>query len=104
VHRLSKATPDMKELVNGGVEVWHRFTDLIRPGNTIEQIEQSVDDIIERARSKLGDYAGALVPHCSYAGLGRPEFARPRELSPIKLSWAKSGPIAGAPTRGRPGA
>jgi Xaa-Pro aminopeptidase len=101
---LSKPAPDMKELVNWGIEVWHRFTDLIRPDNTIGQIEQSVDDIVERARCRLGDYAGALVPHCSYAGLGGPVLRGRERLSPIKLSWRKSGPIAGALTRGRPGA
>jgi hypothetical protein len=93
---LSKPTPEMKELVNWGVEVWHRFTDLIRPGNTIEQIEHSADDIIERARSKLGDYAGALVPHCSYAGLGGPDpFARPREIQPNQAFMGEIGPYSG---------
>jgi Xaa-Pro aminopeptidase len=93
---LDEPTPDMKELVNWGVEVWHRFTDLIRPGNTIEQIEHSADDIIERARSKLGDYAGALVPHCSYAGLGGPDpFARPREILPNQAFMGEIGPYSG---------
>jgi Xaa-Pro aminopeptidase len=93
---LSKPTPNMTELVNWGVEVWHRFTDLIRPGNTIEQIEHSADDIIEKARGKLGDYAGALVPHCSYAGLGGPDpFARPREIQPNQAFMGEIGPYSG---------
>jgi hypothetical protein len=95
----------MKELVNGGVEVWHRFTDLIRPGNTIEQIEQSVDDIIEghAASSEImPEHSFRIVPMRAWAG--RTRLLGRERLSPIKLSWAKSGPIAGAPTRGRPGA
>ncbi len=93
---LGKPTPDMKELVNWGVEVWHRFTDLIRPGNTIEQIEHSAHDIIERARTRLGDHAGALVPHCSYAGLGGPDpFARPREIKPNQAFMGEIGPYSG---------
>jgi hypothetical protein len=85
----------MKELVKYGVEVWHRFTDLIRPGNTIEQIEHCADDIIEKVQARLGDYAGALIPHCSYAGLGGPDpVARPREIQPNQAFMGEMGPFS----------
>jgi Xaa-Pro aminopeptidase len=93
---LGKPTPEMKELVKYGVEVWHRVTDLIRPGNTIEQAEHCVDDIIEKARARLGDYAGGLLPHCSYAGLGGPDpFPRPREIQPNQAFMGEIGPYSG---------
>lgn len=93
---IGKPTYEMTELVKYGVEVWDRFTDLIRPGNTIEQIEHSVDDTIEKARARLGDNANALIPHCSYAGLGGPDpFARPREIQPNQAFMGEMGPYSG---------
>src|SRR5262249_8924341 len=53
---IAKPTAEMTELVKYGVEVWHKFTDYIRPGNTIEQIEHSVDALIEKVRPKIGAY------------------------------------------------
>jgi hypothetical protein len=86
----------MIELVKYGTEVWHKFTDVIRPGNTIEQVEHCADDLIEKARMKLGEYAGALIPHCSYAGLGGPDpFARPREIQPNQAFMGEIGPYSG---------
>jgi Xaa-Pro aminopeptidase len=93
---LDAPTAEMKELVKYGAEVWHRFTDRIRPGNTIEAVEHCVDDIIAKARARLGDHAGALVPHCSYAGLGGPDpFARPREIQPNQAFMGEIGPYSG---------
>ena len=96
---LGAPTVEMKELVKYGAEVWHRCTDRIRPGNTIEQIEHCADDIIDKARARLGDYAGALLPHCSYAGLGGPDpFARPREIQPNQAFMSEIGPYGGRST------
>jgi Xaa-Pro aminopeptidase len=93
---LAKPTPEMRELVKYGVEIWHRVTDVIRPGNTIEQAEHCADDIVEKARARLGDYAGALMPHCSYAGLGGPDpIARPREIQPNQAFMGEIGPYSG---------
>lgn len=93
---LAKPTREMTELVKYGAEVWHRVTDMLRPGNTLEQAEHCAQDIIERAREKLGDYAGTLVPHCSYAGLGGPDpFARPAEIQPNQALMGEIGPYGG---------
>jgi Xaa-Pro aminopeptidase len=93
---LGTPTREMKELVKYGTEVWHRFTDLIRPGNTLEQVEHGADDIIEKARGRLGDYAGTLIPHSSYAGLGGPDpFARPREIQANQAIMGEIGPYGG---------
>jgi Xaa-Pro aminopeptidase len=89
-------TAEMKELVKYGVEVWNRVTDFIRPGNTLEEVEHCADNIIEKARARIGDHAGALVPHCSYAGLGGPDpFARPREIQPNQAFMGELGPYGG---------
>src|SRR5262249_43676051 len=86
----------MRELVKYGVEVWDTVTDGIRPGNTVEQIEQSANAIIEKARAKLGDHAGALPPHVSYAGLGGPDpFARPWTIVPNQAFMVELGPFSG---------
>ena len=93
---LSKPTPEMKELVKYGIEVWHRITGMLRPGNTIEEAEHCAGDIIEKARARIGDYAGGLLPHCSYAGLGGPDpFARPREIQPNQAFMGEIGPYSG---------
>jgi Xaa-Pro aminopeptidase len=93
---LGTPTAEMKELVKYGAEVWYRVTDQLRPGNTLEQAEHSADDIIEKARKRLGDYAGALVPHCSYAGLGGPDpFPRPLEIQPNQAFMGEIGPYSG---------
>jgi Xaa-Pro aminopeptidase len=93
---LGEPTAEMRELVKYGVEVWERVTDQIRVGNTIERIEQSANDIIERARARVGDYASALPPHCSYAGLGGPDpFARPWEIQPNQAFMVELGPFSG---------
>jgi Xaa-Pro dipeptidase len=93
---LQKPTPEMHELVKWGAEVWHRVTDRLRPGNTLEQAEHSAEDIIAKAREKLGDEAGALIPHCSYAGLGGPDpSARPPEIQPNQAFMGEIGPYGG---------
>jgi Xaa-Pro aminopeptidase len=93
---IGTPTPEMCELVKYGAEVWHRVADHIRPGNTLLQAERSADDIIERARRKLGDAAGTLVPHCSYAGLGGPDpFPRPLEIQPNQAFMGEIGPYGG---------
>lgn len=93
---LAKPTPEMKELVKYGAEVWQRVTDQLRPGNTLVQAEHSAEDIIAKARERLGDYAGGLMPHCSYAGLGGPDpFARPIEIQPNQAFMGEIGPYGG---------
>jgi len=93
---LDTPTTEMKELVKYGVEVWHRVADFIRPGNTLLQAEHAADDIVERARKRLGDYASALIPHCSYAGLGGPDpFPRPLEIQPNQAFMGEIGPYSG---------
>jgi Xaa-Pro aminopeptidase len=93
---LAAPNAQMQELVKYGSEVWHRVTEQLRPGNTLEQAERSADDIIETARKRLGDYAGALVPHCSYAGLGGPDpFPRPLEIQPNQAFMGEIGPYSG---------
>ena len=93
---LGTPTAAMRELVKYGVEVWNRVTDAMRPGTTIERVEQSANDLIERARERLGAYAGALAPHVSYAGLGGPDpFARPWEIVPNQAFMVEIGPFSG---------
>ena len=93
---IGKPTAQMRELVKYGVEVWHKVCDAIRPGNTLEQAEHAADDIIEKARARLGDFAGSLVPHCSYAGLGGPDpFPRPAEIQPNQAFMGEIGPYGG---------
>lgn len=93
---IAQPTPEMKELVKYGAEVWHRVTDQLRPGNTLEQAEHSAEDIIAKARERLGDYAGTLIPHCSYAGLGGPDpSARPAEIQPNQAFMGEIGPYGG---------
>jgi Xaa-Pro aminopeptidase len=93
---LGKPNYEMTELVKYGVEVWHRFTDKFRPGNTMEDVEHCVEDIIEKARAALGDYAGALIPHASFAGLGGPDpFGRPKEFQPNQAFMGEIGPYSG---------
>jgi Xaa-Pro aminopeptidase len=93
---IGEPTPEMKELVKYGIEVWQRMTDLLRPGNTLHLAEHCADDIIERARRRLGDLAGGLIPHCSYAGLGGPDpFARPKEIQPNQAIMGELGPYSG---------
>lgn len=93
---LDTPTAEMRELVKYGVEVWQRVTDRIRPGATVAQIEQSANDLIERARARLGAAAGALAPHVSYAGLGGPDpFARPWEIQPNQAFMVEIGPFGG---------
>jgi len=93
---LAKPTAQMKELVQWGIEVWYRVADAVRPGNTLEQAEHAADDIVERARKSLGDCAGTLVPHCSYAGLGGPDpFPRPLVIQPNQAFMGEIGPYSG---------
>jgi Xaa-Pro dipeptidase len=93
---IGGASPGMKELVKYGAEVWHRVTDLMRPGNTLAQAEHCANDIIEKARARLGDLAGGLIPHCSYAGLGGPDpSARPKEIRPNQAIMGELGPYSG---------
>src|SRR6185437_14771566 len=42
---LDKATKEMTELVKYGAEVWHRVTDTLRPGKTLEEAEHCAKDI-----------------------------------------------------------
>lgn len=93
---IAKPTAEMKELVKYGAEVWHRITEKLRPGNTLEEAEHCAGDIIEKARARIGDYAGGLLPHCSYAGLGGPDpLARPREIQPNQAFMGEIGPYSG---------
>jgi Xaa-Pro aminopeptidase len=93
---IGSPTPEMKELVKYGTEVRERMTELLCPGNTLHHAEHCADDIIERARDRLGDMAGGLLPHCSYAGLGGPDpFARPKEIQPNQAIMGELGPYSG---------
>jgi Xaa-Pro aminopeptidase len=94
---FGKPRPEMFELVKWGVEVWERITDKLRPGNTIEMAENSAGDIIDRCRAKMGEvWANALIPHCSFAGLGGPDpFPRPLEIQPNQAFMGEIGPYGG---------
>lgn len=94
---FGKPTAEMFEIVKWGEEVWDRFCDQIRPGNTIENAESSCKDIIERCRAKMGDaWVNALIPHGSYAGLGGPDpLPRPREIQPDMAFMGEMGPYSG---------
>jgi Xaa-Pro dipeptidase len=93
---FDKPTDIMCELVKYGAEVWHAVTDAIRPGNTLENAEHAADGLIEKARGKLGEYVNALIPHCSYAGLGGPDpFPRPLEIQPNQAFMGEIGPYSG---------
>ena len=91
---LDTPTYEMKELVKYGAEVWDRVTDRLRPGETLPQVVSAANDIIERARDRLGAFAGTLIPHCAYAGLGGPDpFARPAEIRPNQAFMVEIGPF-----------
>lgn len=93
---LGKATSEMRELVKYGAEVWHQITEQLRPGKLLHDVVHSADAIIERARTRLGDSAGALVPHIAYAGLGGPDTSsRPSEIQPHQAFMGEIGPHGG---------
>jgi Xaa-Pro aminopeptidase len=93
---LGKPTAEMKELVKYGTDIWHRCTDRLRPGNTLEQVAHAADDIIEKARAKLGPLADTLHPHVAYAGLGGPDpLARPAVIQPNQAFMPEIGPMGG---------
>ena len=93
---LGKPTPEMLELVKYGTEVWDKCTDLIRPGNTVEEVGHAADDVIEKARAKLGSLAETLILHCGFAGLGGPDPAiRPPEIQPNQAFMPEIGPTGG---------
>jgi Xaa-Pro dipeptidase len=93
---LGKPTPDMNELVKYGTEIWHRCTDLLRPGNHLEQVVHAADDIIGKARAKLGPLAETLHLHVAYAGLGGPDpLPRPAVIQPNQAFMPEIGPMGG---------
>jgi len=93
---LDTPTPEMNELVKYGAEIWHRCTDRLRPGNTLDQVVHAADDIIEKARAKLGPLADTLHLHVAYAGLGGPDpLARPAEIQPGQAFMPEIGPMGG---------
>ena len=93
---LGKPTSEMKELVKYGAEVWHKCTAQIRPGNTLETVVHAADDVITKARARLGPLAETLHPHCSYAGLGGPDpAARPAVIQPNQAFMPEIGPSGG---------
>lgn len=93
---LGKPTAEMKEIAKYGAEIWHRCTDLIRPGNTLEQVVRAADPIVNRAREKLGALAETLHMHVGYAGLGGPDpLARPAEIRPDQAFMPEIGPMGG---------
>jgi Xaa-Pro aminopeptidase len=93
---LDTPTPEMNDLVKYGAEIWHRCTDRLRPGNTLDQVVHAADDIIEKARAKLGPLADTLHLHVAYAGLGGPDpLARPAEIQPGQAFMPEIGPMGG---------
>ncbi len=93
---LSKPTPEMEELVKYGTEIWHKCTEQIRPGNTVEEVGHAADDVIERAKARLGSLAETLRLHCGFAGLGGPDpQSRPPEIQPNQAFMPEIGPSGG---------
>ncbi len=93
---LGKPTSEMKELVKYGAEIWHKCTEQIRPGNTLETVVNAAADVIEKARARLGRLADTLPLHCSYAGLGGPDpEARPAVIQPNQAFMPEIGPSGG---------
>ena len=93
---LDTPTPEMNDLVKYGAEIWHRCTDRLRPGNTLDQVVHAADDIIEKARAKLGPLSDTLHLHVAYAGLGGPDpLARPAEIQPGQAFMPEIGPMGG---------
>ena len=93
---LGRPTKAMNELVGYATEVWHRCTEQLRPGKLLREVEHAADDVIERARSRLGALADTLQMHVSYAGLGGPDpLARPPEIVPGQAFMPEIGPMGG---------
>lgn len=93
---LGKPTSEMKELVKYGAEVWHKCTEQIRPGNTVEAVVQAGDGVIEKARARLGSLAETLHLHIGYAGLGGPDpLPRPAVIQPNQAFMPEIGPSGG---------
>ncbi len=93
---LGKPTSEMRELVKYGAEVWNKCTEQIRPGNTLEMVVNVAEDVIEKARARLGPLAETLHLHCSYAGLGGPDpAARPAVIQPNQAFMPEIGPSGG---------
>jgi hypothetical protein len=83
----------MRELAQYAAEIYHKCADQLRPGNTLEQVIHSADDVVERARARLGDLADGLRPICGGAGLGGPDpYPRPLELQPNQAFMLEIGP------------
>ena len=59
---LGKATAEMQELAKYAAEIFHKVADQLRPGNYWPDVRHAGDDVIERARAKLGDLADGLTP------------------------------------------
>jgi Xaa-Pro dipeptidase len=90
---LGRPTPQMQELARYAAEIYHKCADQLRPGNTLERVIHAADDVIERARTRLGNLADGLRPICGAAGLGGPDPApRPNVLQPNQAFMLEMGP------------
>jgi Xaa-Pro aminopeptidase len=88
---LGPPTPEMTELQKYGADVFHTCADRIRPGNKVDEVLHAGDDIVERARNRLGRVADTLKPHCLAAGLscpdGRPDVIQPNMAFYLELGF-----------------
>lgn len=90
---LGRPTAQMRELAKYAAEIFHKVGEALRPGRRLEDVRHGGDDVIERARAKLGDLADSLHPHVQAAGLGGPDtFPRPSVLQPSQAFMIEIGP------------
>ena len=90
---LGVPSREMQELSKYAAEIFHKVADNLRPGNHLDNVHHAGDDVIERARAKLGGLADGLHPLVQAAGLGGPDTApRPSELQPNQAFMIEIGP------------
>lgn len=90
---LGKPNAKMQELAKYAAEIFHKVADQLRPGNYWPDVRHAGDEVIERARAKLGDLADGLHPLNSAAGLGGPDPSpRPYEIQPNQAFMVELGP------------
>lgn len=93
---VGPTTPEIRSIAAYAAEIWHRCTDLLRPGNTLEQVVEAARPIIDRARQQHGSLADTLHLHVSYAGLGGPDpVGRTPTIVPNQAFMPEIGPMGG---------
>lgn len=96
---IGAPTAEMKELVKHGVEVWHRMTELLRPGNTLHQAERgAMTSSSGRGDTSVTSQAASFRTAPMRAWVARIRSRDQRRFSRTRPSWVNSARIAVAPS------